>query len=192
VAFNHDNSLLAAGLYDHTIALWRIEDGEQVMTFEGHSKWVNNVLFSMDQRTLFSASLDKMIKQWCLSSFACIRTLSLHTDWVLSLSQSFGKFLASGSSDKTVRIWDCLSFECIHVSDPQSGFVFSVQFCPVDSSLLASASGSSIVFHRISSSSLSLLRSIKTPSPLFSLSFSPCGTHLFSAHCDGSIRIHSV
>jgi WD40 repeat protein len=46
------------------------------------------------------------VKIWDLISGKLIRTLSGHTDYVLSLARLNNNTLASGSADKSIKIWN--------------------------------------------------------------------------------------
>ncbi|MDZ7955914.1 ribosome assembly protein 4, partial [Nostoc sp. DedQUE09] len=79
----------------------------EVNTLEGHSSWVSSVVFSPDGKTLASASVDKTIKLWDVSTGKAMKTLTGHSSsvWGVVFSPD-GKTLASGSGDKTIKLWD--------------------------------------------------------------------------------------
>ena len=75
-------------------------------TLKGHRKYVYSIAISPNGKTLASASDDKSIKLWNLSTGACTDTLHGHTDAVLCVTFGpDGKTLASGSADNTIRLW---------------------------------------------------------------------------------------
>ncbi|MFN8633025.1 MAG: serine/threonine-protein kinase [Chloroflexota bacterium] len=67
VAFSPDGQLVAAGVADSTVRLWRVSDGAQIESLLGHGLRVNGVAFSPDGRTLASASSDRTIVLWRLT-----------------------------------------------------------------------------------------------------------------------------
>ncbi|MEH2449756.1 MAG: AAA-like domain-containing protein, partial [Nostoc sp.] len=96
---------------------------------EGHSDFVNSVVFSPDGKTLASASGDKTIKLWNLDTGKEITTLKGHSDFVYSVVFSpDGKTLASASRDKTIKLWNLDTGKEITTLKGHSDFVSSVVF----------------------------------------------------------------
>lgn len=88
----------------------------------GHNDWVRNVVFHPNGKFLLSASDDKTIRVWELSTGRCVKVVEAHTHFVSSIAwgpavktgdakdgeKEPGKFrtvVASGSVDQSVRIW---------------------------------------------------------------------------------------
>ncbi len=79
--------------------------------------------------TLASGSSDKTIRLWEVRREEHLRTLTGHTDEVISVAFSpDGNTLASGSSDKTIRLWDIRSGEPPRTLTGHTDWVFSVSF----------------------------------------------------------------
>ena len=111
-----------------------------LQTLEGHSSAVISVAFSHDSSKLASASYDKTVKVWDVSSGTCVQTLEGHSSAVRSVVFSHDSSkLASASDDNTVKVWDVNSGRCLKTLEGHSGSVMSVAFSH-DSSKLASAS----------------------------------------------------
>jgi WD40 repeat protein len=111
-----------------------------LITLEGHSGYVNSVVFSYDSKKLASGSDDKTIRIWDAETGECERVLEGHSGWVSSVVFSHdSKRVASGSDDKTIRIWDAETGECERVLEGHSGWVYSVVFSH-DSKRVASGS----------------------------------------------------
>jgi WD40 repeat protein len=69
-------------------------------TLEGHSGWVNAVVFSPDSKTIASASADQTVRLWNATTGVYQQTLQGHSDWVNAVVFSpDGKTIASASAD---------------------------------------------------------------------------------------------
>ena len=87
-----------------------------------------------------SGSEDNTIGVWRVSSGERIKTLTGHSDYVLSVVFSAdGEYLASGSRDKTIGVWRVSSGERIKTLTGHLGEVLSVVFS-ADGEYLASGS----------------------------------------------------
>ncbi len=64
VAFSPDGRLLASGVDDRKVKLWRVEDGKLLRELKGHTSGVNSVGFSPDGRLLASGSYDHTVRLW--------------------------------------------------------------------------------------------------------------------------------
>ncbi len=64
LAFSPDGSLLASASADGTVKLWRVADGSEVHTIQGHQGSVFLVAFSSDSKLVISGSHDRTIKGW--------------------------------------------------------------------------------------------------------------------------------
>lgn len=151
VSFNPDGSLLATGDVDGKICLWRVVDGQQVLTLKGHTGWIWAVTFSPDGKTLASCSHDSLIRLWDVQTIdfeqsnpaslaeasdsshlpgTCLKTLRGHFSrvWTIAFSPD-GQLLASGSDDQTIRLWNAHDGTCLTVL--QGLRVGSLQFALV-------------------------------------------------------------
>ena len=70
IAFSPDGTSLAAGLYDSTIRIFRVEDGKCVDTLSGkHKDAVRSVTFGDNNRRLLTGSWDGTIHLWTLPDY---------------------------------------------------------------------------------------------------------------------------
>jgi WD40 repeat protein len=144
--------------YDNTIRFFKEhnDDWMNSCTLEGHESTVWSIAFDQQGSRLASASDDKTVKIWKsqdedLSSWKCLITLSGYHDrsiFDVSWSRNTG-LLAAASGDDSISIYkknnddgDCsssMSLVCRKKSSHCSD-VNSVEWNPVDDTLLASAS----------------------------------------------------
>jgi len=103
--FSHDGKMLAAS-GGSAIGLWDTSSWRHLGDLKGHSDSVNSVVFSHDDRRIFTGGKDKLIKIWDAETRNEVLTLRGHYDqiWGIALSND-GYTLASGSWDGTARIW---------------------------------------------------------------------------------------
>jgi WD40 repeat protein len=107
IAVSHDDQLIACGLADSSVVLWRRDGWTRLHVLNRHGTVVWGVAFSPDDRTLASGSWDRTICLWDAKTGAHLETLHEHSDQVLSLDFSpDGLWLVTGSCDTTVRIWE--------------------------------------------------------------------------------------
>ncbi|KAI1004547.1 Nuclear distribution protein [Podosphaera aphanis] len=114
-------TLLASCSSDLTIKLWDPSDEyKNIRTLPGHDHSVSAVRFipsgaagsPSSGNLLVSASRDKTLRVWDVSTGYCTQTIRGHVDWVRDVAPSFdGRFLLSAGNDQTARIWDTASGE---------------------------------------------------------------------------------
>lgn len=135
-----DGELLATADSCGKIGLWRVADGQQILSWDGHISWVPSITFSPDGKTLISGSDERNIKMWDVSTGRCRQILQGHTGWILFVAFSpQGKFIASGSEDTTVKMWDVSTGECRQTLQGHTSSVCYVAYSS-DGQVLASGS----------------------------------------------------
>ena len=145
LAYSPDGKYLATGDSEGRVQIWNAVTGREILTFVGHSSFVNSVAWSGDGQTLASGSYDKTVKLWDVQSGDCVRTLEGHSSGVRSVAWSGDSLtLASGSDDKTVKLWNVQSGECVRTLEGHSHWVWSVAWSG-DGHTLASGSADKTV-----------------------------------------------
>jgi platelet-activating factor acetylhydrolase IB subunit alpha len=114
-------TLLASCSSDLTIKLWDPSDEyKNIRTLPGHDHSVSAVRFvpsgaaasPSSGNLLVSASRDKTLRIWDVSTGYCVKTIRGHNEWVRDVSPSFdGRWLVSAGVDQTARLWDAGSGE---------------------------------------------------------------------------------
>ncbi len=69
ITYSKDGKLLAAAGISGLVYVWQAQSGTPLVHFKGHEGYVNDIVFSPDNRYLFSASADKTIKMWDVTDF---------------------------------------------------------------------------------------------------------------------------
>ncbi len=108
VCANSNN--IITGSWDHTIEIWRIEQGylRQIQALSGHHQDILDLAMSPDYSYIASSSSDCSIKVWSRETGYLLRTLTGHFKEINTINFSpDGSFLVSGSSDGTIKIWQC-------------------------------------------------------------------------------------
>jgi WD40 repeat protein len=143
MAVSPDGKLLATADSHAMIRLWRVADGQQLLSWDGQCPgWTRALAFTPDGNTLISGSDDKAVKLWDVSTGQCRQTLHGHghTGWILFVACSpQGELLASCSEDTTVKLWDANTGECRQTFRGHTSWVSYVAFSP-DGQRLASCS----------------------------------------------------
>lgn len=62
LSFNKDATLVLSGSYDKLVKIHNIKSGKIVKEFQGHTSFVNAVLYSQDNNSVLSGSSDGTIK----------------------------------------------------------------------------------------------------------------------------------
>jgi ribosomal RNA-processing protein 9 len=114
VAVSPSGKYVATGGSDRKLIIWDAETLIPMKTFTHHRDSVSGLAFTqhISQRSsgeqLFSASFDRTIKTWSLSSsgHAYVETLFGHQDTVTSLaSMMTDQCVSVGARDRTARLW---------------------------------------------------------------------------------------
>jgi len=161
------------------------------VTLYGHTAPVECVSYSPDGTQVASGGYDGTIKLWDTSTGAEVRTLQGHTNAVFDVNFSpDGTRIVSGSWDHTVKIWDAATGEEIRTLTGHRYGVTSVSFSP-DGRYIASGSHPAFSLAEVEPEpgvvklwDASSGRELKTlnghSGGVWSVSFSPDGTHLVS------------
>jgi dipeptidyl aminopeptidase/acylaminoacyl peptidase len=113
VAFSPDGRWLAVGGGPSgrfgEIKIWDVQRPKPKLlsTIQGHRDTILAIAFSPDGKTIASASYDRLVKLWDLTTGKQLRSLKEHTDAVYAIAfMPDGKRLVSAAGDRTLKVWD--------------------------------------------------------------------------------------
>ncbi|KAI1173029.1 hypothetical protein F4777DRAFT_601066 [Nemania sp. FL0916] len=120
VAISPDSELIAAGCADNSIYVYSMWTGSMLRRLDSHRDAISSIEFSLDGRTLLSASRDQSIMVWDINladvqkdgSAKPLKQLNLHRDAVSDCSMTIdGRWIVSCSMDDSVIFWDAETTE---------------------------------------------------------------------------------
>jgi hypothetical protein len=89
------------------IKLYRLADGQELGSLEGHVGAITALAFSPDGRRLISSASDFTVRVWHTGSGRELLTFREHTDSPLAVAWSpDGRRIGSGGYDRMVKVWE--------------------------------------------------------------------------------------
>jgi len=108
IAWLDDSKVLSASL-DRDFMLTDVATGDDLQSYQGHSRGVTSLCLLQDGKTLISTGHDQSVRVWDVESGELIRSLSQHTAPVHVLALRPTKeglpMVASAAGDRTIRFW---------------------------------------------------------------------------------------
>ena len=159
-----------------------------IHTLTGHSDWVRALAISPDGQTLASASFDKTIKLWQLSTGQLTHTCSEHSKGVLCVAISpDGQTLGSGSFDETIKLWRLDTGKLIHTLTGHTGSVRSLAISPNNQLLISGSFDKTIKLWELETGRL--LGTLTNTEPVSAIALTADGQTLASGGVDGIITL---
>jgi len=134
---------------DGTLRLWDLEseppglessDRKPAQIFAGHTSGVYSMVLMKDGRRMASASADKTLKLWDLSTGSCLRTYTGHKCGVWSVaSTKDSQRIISASQDKTLKLWDVETGDCLQTYTGHNDWVSLVVLTDDDKRILSAS-----------------------------------------------------
>lgn len=103
IAFSTD--FMAMGTLSGKVSLYKLNTYTLHKELTGHTKSVNDVIFSVTFKHLFSGSSDLTIREWDPSKGIKLRTLCCRSICYTLLINEIEEQLISGHNDGIIRIW---------------------------------------------------------------------------------------
>ena len=161
-------------------------------SLEGHTSRVTKIVFSSDGATLASASEDRTIRLWDVTTGTHRHTLTGHNSHIYSVAFSpDGRTLASGSENGRIRFWNVTTGQYRVTLEGHSSSVISVAFSP-DGQTLASGSSDHTIRLWNATTGLYKVTLEGHSETINSVVFSPDGQTLASGSSDRTIRLWSA
>ena len=192
LSFLPGTEMLAAGLFDQTIKLWNVPEGQLQQSLTGHTGWVRGISVSGDGSLIASASDDNTLRVWDVELGSSVLVVDQDTKGIRAVAISpDGSLVAGALQDHTVRIWSVSDGKMLYTLKGHGDWVRCLAFSP-DGGLLASGSfDKNIVLWNMADGSLA--QTLKGhDSSVLSLAFSADGRLLASGSVDQSVRTWSV
>jgi WD40 repeat protein len=104
VSAKYRYKLLAKQKY-FRLAVWHLQTGLRLRTLDGHTDEINDVAISEDGRRAVSASRDKTLRVWDLTTGSNLCTLT-HTNAITHVAMSADGRRAVTASKRTLTVWD--------------------------------------------------------------------------------------
>lgn len=145
IAGSPDGSLVAGGLGQKQVRLWRVSAGSELPGLRGHVRKVLALAFFPDGERLVSGSSDMTVRLWDVRQGRCEHILYGHTESVNTVAVSpDGQLIASGGDDGVILIWDARTGRQRLKLPAKAARVYSLAFSPDGSLLLSGTSDPAI------------------------------------------------
>ena len=178
-------------------AALRNSKNRKLLTFQGHSDIVEQVVFTKDGENLISVSRDESLKIWSIKERKCIKTIKENIGVIPSVKISpNGNVLVTASYDMGITLWNAKSYYKIETlkndsTQKDSIVTRAISFCP-EGKFLATAS----IDNSIKLWDLDTKQCIKTlighHDVVLSIAFNFDGKFLVSSSLDKTVKIWNL
>jgi WD40 repeat protein/transcriptional regulator with XRE-family HTH domain len=184
-----DGSLLAAGMINGEVRIWRVAGIVPVLASVVHTGVVMGVAVSEDGSTLASCGVDGTVQLWNTATGDRRAQLRGHTAAVRVVALSAdGSLVASGGLDKSVRLWNPQTGDCIAVLEGHTDGIRGIALS-ADGRLAASCSldGTSRLWDTAEAREITVLWG--HDGPVWDVALPADGRILASCGVDGTVRL---
>jgi WD40 repeat protein len=196
-AWSPDGTMLGLGLWDGSLRLVRVADGQIVGTMGRHSAQIQNVAFSRDGQLVASCAMED-VRLWQVSDGTLLRTWEIPGGgWTVGVTFSPDGTLvaAQTSNDAEVRLWRVADGALARTFSGDWGGYFAGLAFSADGVALALATGFQVPVWRVADGSLlqrlELPVEDETEIAFTGIAFSPDGS-LLAAAARGELQLWQV
>ncbi|CAG8549285.1 9087_t:CDS:10 [Paraglomus occultum] len=192
--FNGDSSRVITGSHDRTIKVWDLQKGYCIRTIFSFSSCNDVVLLDDDGVTLASGHLDNNLRFWDVRSGKDIKEMTgIHLGQITSVSVSpDGSKVLTSSRDNTLKIVDLRSYEVVqtlHAEGYKNGANWSRACFSPDGQFVAAGSIDGTIYYWNTTKSKLEKTAKEHNAAICGVSWSPQGTHIFSADKERTVCI---
>ena len=133
--FSPDGKHIATASQNGSVRLWDAKTGQPLLTFKGHTGFVNGIVYSSDGKRIAATSATSgfgfTARVWDATTGEELLTLSGHTDFVRSVAFSpDGTRLVTTSADGSAKVWDAFTGKELMTFSGHGDWVYDAAFNP--------------------------------------------------------------
>lgn len=156
---------------------------------DGHIGGVECCVFSPDDKSLLTGSIDGTLRLWDLETFQTALIFEGHTNHIRSaVFSDDGSHIVSASSDGTLRIWDVNTGKVIRVLEGHTSIVRCCDIHPNGKFVISGSDDQTLRLWSVENGRTMMIFEGHS-GPVLGCEFSPEGNHIISSSSDGNLRL---
>ncbi len=113
VKFSPDASRFATGHQNGGVSVWDSDQGQLLLSLNGHQSWIWAVDWSPDGNAVLSVSEDQTVRVWDTQTGDCLQVLEGHCDRIWKILCLSHHTAVTSSGDRSLKLWDFQTGECL-------------------------------------------------------------------------------